>query len=411
MRPTLALAAGLLLAAAAPPPSPPSPPSPDLAQLVAAQARPFEYRDGKLSGPGAAFLDTAMAARQFLLFGEDHYFRETPLFAAALYRRLNNAHGFDMLVVEQDELAVADVLAPGVRGDATAIGRLVARYPQSFEFGSDQDIALLALAGRLVPGPTAICSAEQALGAVRYFDELLPLAPDAPTRGQLLALKAAATAADPEARYSVNWLAAADTAARLAALRDQWRPVAGSRADALLTALERSVEIFGYYRRAAAGEPVGLFNNTVREAWMKQRFLACYKAAGGGAQKAMFKFGANHMGHGRNPTNAFPIGNFVHELSIANGAQAYGIFVVPLVDGYKDLPESLRILLPATPPTAPTIIDLEPLRPQQRAFRRQLPETEVAALAYLINGFEAIVLLPGEAPATMRLSGLASPGE
>lgn len=77
---------------------------------------------------------------------------------------------------------------------------------------------------------------------------------------------------------------------------------------------------------------------------MKQQFLSCHKAAGGDARKAKFKFGANHMGHGRNPTNAFPIGNFVHELAICKGASAYDILVVPLIDGYADLPESLRVL-------------------------------------------------------------------
>ena len=125
----------------------------------------------------------------------------------------------------------------------------------------------------------------------------------------------------------------------------------------------------------------------------------------------MFKYGANHMGHGRNPTQAFPIGNLAHELAIANGSSAYGLFVVPLVDGYKDLPPMLTPLLPNAPPTQPVIVDLVALRPYQRVLRTLLPPAETEDFRYLINGFEALVLLPGETPATMRLSGVKSPFE
>ena len=40
--------------------------------------------------------------------------------------------------------------------------------------------------------------------------------------------------------------------------------------------------------------------------------------------KAMFKFGANHLYHGKNPTQAFPIGNLAHEMALANDAPAFG---------------------------------------------------------------------------------------
>lgn len=409
MRALLVAMAGLMVAAA------PPPRAPDPVALVAANTRPFSFAGGQLSGPGAAFLDSAMKDSQFVLFGEDHYLKETPLFAAALYWRLHDAHGYTMLVVEQDHLAVADVLSPGIRGAAAAIGRQVGRYPQSFEFGSDQDIELLALAGRLETGSHAICGAEQALGPVRYFDELLPLAPNAAVKAQLVALRAEAAKADPEPKYSVNWLASPGTGPALAALRGAWQPKPGSRPDELILGLERSAEIFGYYYRAEAGEPVGLFNNTVREAWIKRQFLACYRAAGGGPEatggrpKAMFKYGANHMGHGRNPTQAFPIGNLAHELAIVNGASAYGLFVVPLTDGYKGLPPMLLPLLPKSPPLQPVIVDLVTLRPYQRFLRALLPPEAVEDFRDLINGFEALVVLPGETPATMALTGVKGP--
>jgi hypothetical protein len=391
------------IAAAEPPPI-------DLPAAIAASSRPFGYdAEHGLSGPGAAFLEKATADSQFVLLGEDHYLRETPLFAAALYRMLHARHGFRHLVVEQDRYAMEDVLAAQRRGDPERIGRFVARYPGSFEFGSDQDIMLLALAGRLERGPMAICGIEQAVGAPRYLEELARTAPNRTARTEAEALLALARRLDAEPTYSVNFLIAPDTTARLEALRAAYGARPGSRADEMLLGLIRSSEIFGYYRRAEAGEPVGLYNNTVRESWFKRLFLRCYQrmATGGRLPRAMFKFGANHMFHGKNPTQAFPIGNFAHEFAIANGREAFGIFILPLTGkGYGETPPELRALLPAEPPTTPQLIDLRPLRPLQRQLRAGLKDLKAVAMREILHGYDAIVLLPGEAPATMRLAGL-----
>jgi hypothetical protein len=382
---------------------------PEPAKLIAANMRPFAFADGTLSGPGAAFLETATADSQFVLFGEDHYLHDTPIFAGALYRMLRARHGFRHLVVEQDRVAMEDALAPASRGDARKLGALASRYPNLFEFASDQDLELLALVGRLETGPEAICGIEQALGPVRYFDELAAAAPNAAVKAEIAALREQALKRDPERVYSVNFLSEAGMPERLARLRADFGARPGSRHDEMLFGLARSSEIFRYYFRAEAGEPVGLFNNTVREAWFKRLFMDCYRraATGKALPRALFKFGANHMYHGKNPTQAFPIGNFAHEFAIANGMEAYGLFVLPLMDkGYAEVPEWIRVLLPATPPTEPVVIDLESLRPVQRVLRAGLKDSDQTAFRELVNGFEALVVLPGERPATMALSGL-----
>lgn len=385
------------------------PVKPDLSALIDANSHRFSFTEGMLGGPGAAFLERVTADSQFVLFGEDHYLHDTPLFSVALYRMLHERHGFGHLVVEQDRYAMEDVLAPSRRGDAAAIGQYVARYPGSFEFGSDQDIALLAMAGQIGKGPLAICGIEQAVGAPRYFDELIGLAPDAATRAEVAALRALALELDAQPAYSVNFLIAPGIGERLQKLRADFRARPGSRTDEMLLGLVRSSEIFGYYRRAEAGEPVGLFNNTVRESWFKRLFVDCYRRMekGGVLPKAMFKFGANHMYRGKNPTQAFPIGNFAHEFAIANGKEAYGLFVLPLTaKGYGDVPPELRAMLPVAAPSQPMLIDLRALRPYQRHLRAGLKDMESTALREIVNGFDAIVILPGEKPATMKLSGL-----
>lgn len=382
----------------------------DLPSMIASSSRPFAYDAVTgLSGPGGTFLEAATANSQFVLVGEDHYLRETPRFAAALYQMLHARHGFRHLVVEQDRYAMEDVLSPERRGDAKEIGKWVRRYPGSFEFGSDQDIELLALAGRLDRGTTAICGIEQAVGAPRYLEELARMAPRAEVRAEAEALHAMAQRLDSQRAYSVNFLIAPDMLERLEKLRHIYGAQPGSRADEMLLGLIRSAEIFGYYRRAEAGEPVGLFNNTVREDWFKRLFMRCYRrmADGGVLPRAMFKFGSNHMFRGKNPTQAFPIGNLAHEFAIANGHEAYGLLIVPLTgNGYGDIPPGIRVMLPADAPIAPTVVDLRALRPLQRWLRAPLKDAESTAFREIVNGYDAIVLLPGEGPATMVLSGL-----
>jgi hypothetical protein len=168
--------------------------------------------------------------------------------------------------------------------------------------------------------------------------------------------------------------------------------------------------VFGYYRRAEAGEFVGLYNNTEREAVLKKNFLDRYwnTARAGHLPKAMFKFGANHLYHGKNPTQAFPIGNLAHELAIANGSHAFGLYVIALGEGYRsyaDYPDWLRPLLPLTEPSAPTLIDLRPLRAYQRLFREQVDPAQLWEQRALLHGFEAIVILPGSRPAGRKLGG------
>ena len=320
---------------------------PRVADLVARNSHTFEFSATTLRGKGADFLRGQTAGAQFVLLGEEHMDHATPLFAGALFRMLHDAHGYRHLVVEQDPVAIEDALQPDVRGHAERIAAHARRYPTLYEFDTDEDLAFLAQVGDLVPGNDAIWGVEQATGATRYLEELVELAPDAVARERAAALLAAATAADPGPRYSVNWLIAATTPDDVAQLAAVYPAPAGSRAARLLEGLAKSAEIFGYYRRAEAGEYVGLYNNTVREEVLKGNFLERYRAAATREPmpKAMFKFGSNHLYHGKNPTQAFPIGNLAHEMAIANDSAAFGLFVIMLGDGYRsyeDYPAWLR---------------------------------------------------------------------
>lgn len=390
-----------LFAAEAPPPA---------ETLVAQQTYTFAYTADGVTGPGADFLRQQTASSQFVLFGEDHMDHEIPIFAGGVYSLLREAHGFNHLVVEQDPVAMEDALKSELRGDAEKLAAHARRYPSLYEFDSDEDLTFVAQVTRLENNPDAIWGVEQATGAIRYLEELATLAPNPAARQLTETLLAAARAADPGPQYSVNWLGNLQTPEALARLTEAFHAAPDSRAARLLTGLGKSSEIFGFYHRAEAGEYVGLYNNTYREVVLKSNFLRRYRAAATGdiPPKAMFKFGANHLYHGKNPTQAFPIGNLAHELAIANGKEAYGLYVQPLGPGYvsyKDLPAWMLPLLPTIEPTVPTLINLRELRRFQGLFREKTAPNEVWLQRTLLHGYDAIVLLPGSRPSSKKLGG------
>lgn len=403
-------ALGLASAAAAQTPAPA-----DTRALLAANTRPFTYAGGRLAGPGADFLMGQMAKAQFVLLGESHHDHEVPIFAGALYGRLRQDLGFRYLAVEQDPLAIADLNSPAYRGDLKKIAAFSRSHPTHLGFSSDQDLGFLAQATASArPGDPSVWGLEQAQGSIRYLEELVALAPNAGVRATAQALLQEARA--KESRTSPGGFIHDDptTLPRLTALKAAFAARTGSRADVLLTGIVTSAEIYSYNRRAMAGERVGLYNNTEREALFKRAFMDHYRqvARAGAPPKVMFKFGSWHMYRGRSPGGAFTLGNFAHELAISNGREAYGIVVVP-VGGYNsDVTEEgewMKALFPDGPPKQPVVIDLRPLHPWSRAFANQVPVEQQAALRDYIFAHDAIVVLPNSAKATWDLTGFPVP--
>jgi len=383
---------------------------PETTTLVANNSYVFSYSKQELKGEAANFLVKATASSQFVLLGEQHMDHEIPIFAGALFRMLHQHHGFGTLVVEQDPIAIEDALAPDRRGNAERLAAYSAKYPTLFEFDTDEDLSLLADVSSMIPGPDAIWGAEQATSSARALEELISLTANDDSKSLTQKMYALARDSENTPGFEDNWLIQSDTEKQIESLIQVFDPTPKSRADRLLTGLKKSAEIYGYYIRAEGGDWVGLYNNTVREALIKELFLERYHAASqdGSLPKALFKYGNYHLYHGKSPTHAYPIGNLAHEFAIVNGMEAYGIAVYAQGENYQtldDLPDWMKPLLPAQQPTVPTLIDLRALRPYQRLFRIQVADIEQWKLRDLINGYDAIVLLPGSRPAQRLLGG------
>ncbi|WP_447911270.1 hypothetical protein [Brevundimonas bullata] len=373
--------------------------------LVEANTRPIAF-DGGLSGPGADFLRDQTQKAQFVLLGEGHNDHDTPLFAGALFDGLRDWRAFDTLVVEIDPVAVDTLKLPANRGKVEAAADLARRYPNHIGFASDQDLELMAHAA----GVADLWGVEQVQGAQPLLEELVPLAPNDAVRAQVEALltqvKSLETRRD---QFGAFLHGDAETLPRLQALTTAFAAAPGSRAAFLLETMTTSAEIYSYYRRARAGEPVGLFNNTVREALMKRLFLRQYRAAeaAGRTPRALFKMGAWHMYRGRNPNQAFPIGNFVHEFAISNDAEDYGVYVVALGENYADVTDLSSWMAPLIPtkPDQPVVIDLRALQPTAKLFIDQVPVEQRPALRDFIYAFDALVILPNSQKASFDRTG------
>lgn len=406
------LVASLALALAAAVGVPAAPPLPSAS--VAQATLPFSWRDDALSGPGADRLRAAVASAQFVLVGEEHNDRDTPLFTCALYALLHREDGFDHLVVEQDPLGVELALSAGRRGNAAAIGKALAASPSLLGFASDQDLALLAAAGR-AGGIDAIWGLEQAQAPITYLQQLAPLAPPGAIRGEVHRLLVRARAEEAHGRADFAQFLAYDRATQgdLIGLLRRWEPPAGSRARRLLDGLVKSAEIYGYYIRAhAEHDPAFTYlNGTVREAWLKAGFVAAYRpaaACGGPLPRALFKFGDNHVRRGVGSTGAWTLGTFASELAAFDSASAYGILVVPIgtaISDWSHLPDELKPLLPASRPPGPVLVDLTALRPRAQAVVATAPAAVREQVRAMLFGFDGIVVLPDSAPATWRLTG------
>lgn len=364
--------------------------------LVEANTRPIAF-EGGLSGPGADFFRDQTQKAQFVLLGESHNDHDTPLFVGALFDSLRDWRAFDTLVVEVDPVAVDTLKLPANRGKAEAAADLARRYPNHIGFASDQDLELMAHAA----GVADLWGIEQVQGAQPLLEELTALAPNAAVRAQvetlLTQVKSLETRRD---QFGAFLHGDPETLPRLQALTTAFAAEPDSRAAFLLETMTTSAEIYSYYRRARAGEPVGLFNNTVREALMKRLFLRQYRAAeaAGRTPRALFKMGAWHMYRGRNPNQAFPIGNFVHEFAIANGAEAYGVYVAAGSE-----PSWMAPLMSKA--DQPVVIDLRALQPTASLFVAQVPVEQQPALRDFIYAFDALVILPNSQKASFDRTG------
>lgn len=387
-------------------------PSDSTRALIAAATFPFSIENGRPSLAGGERLVAEARDVQFVMVAEEHNDLQTPALVVALFRALQEAHGFDYLALEQDPLGMEMMSREPRRGDLTRLGQWARSYPRQVTFATDAEMEMIAQAGQISEGRwLPVWGADQAFGATVYLEELSALAPNAASAALVDELLAEArpvegpTAIDQPHFMSAN---AVDNLRRFQALRAVFDPRPGSRSDRLLTDLIKSAEIYSYYQRAAAGDAdVSLLNNTAREENIRRAFLDNYRhaeAADGRLPRVVMKYGHWHVRRGRSPGNAWNLGTFANELAASNRMAAITINAAPLggpsADHYRQFANRSpigRTLLPGDePPSTWLLVDLRQLRARWIADAASfgLPAENQPGFDALLFGYDYVLYMP-----------------
>src|SRR3954462_10273912 len=84
----------------------------------------LETKDGKLAGPGAELIRGELAKAQFILFGEDHGFADSPIVLRAIAREARQL-GFKYHVVEVGPLSTRMIRDTLTRDGVPGLHKLV----------------------------------------------------------------------------------------------------------------------------------------------------------------------------------------------------------------------------------------------------------------------------------------------
>jgi len=371
-----------------------------IAEALRKHSLTFRMEDGVLRGPGADFLEKESGKAQFVLFGEEHYVKEFPLFLSALFSILHREDGFNYLAVESDPISAHLTSNAPLRGDLKAIGAYAAEYPNAFTFPTDQELQMFADVGRTAAGKAdAIWGLDQSFGALHALDRLKEL-PGFRSTAKFAELHAQAQQMDA-ARFASDerhYMGRVSKPGDWEELRRELKPAVGSEAEFILNNLVNSSRIYGFYWSGQRYR-----NGSEREQQMKDLFTREYRAAqreGEQTPKVMIKMGHYHIFRGLGPTNIQTLGNFVSELATFNGTESFALGVY-LRGPWRDVENSrwkgLRPIGLATDAALWTIIDFRGLRPEVSSGKFGTLDPELLRAIY---GFDAALVIGGAAQGT-----------
>jgi hypothetical protein len=372
-------------------------------------------RDGKLAGPSAEVLRTAMAEAQFVALGEDHGIRQIPEFAAALCAELA-LHGFHHMGLEIGTYVAPDLEKMARSADgAKQLAEFEKKYPETIAFYNwQEEFAMLQKCETAAsPGHMTIWGLDQEfMGATGFLaDKILATNPGPEAKAAIETLLKEINDAHAAATKSGNpsdLLMMTAKQEELDHLRDLLKKQGKPEAQRLFDAFLVSREI---YQKNMSGDYYK--SNRQRALLMKKNFsepFAASSQSNGVLPKVFFKFGAYHMFRGINPLRSSELGNLIGEAAEANQFKSVHILIagvkgeqlhfvgigkpaeaVPLdLAGEKDSPFLfLKPLFDAQVENSWTLYDLRALRDGFSKYGKIDPELE-----RVIFGYDFVVFVP-----------------
>jgi hypothetical protein len=375
----------------------------------------ISVQDGKLAGPSAGVLRTALAEAQFVALGEDHGIRQIPEFAAALCTELV-PHGFHHMGLEIGTYVAPDLEKMARSADgAKQLAEFEKKYPETLAFYNwQEEFAMLQKCeGAASPGHMTIWGLDQEfMGATGFLvDKILATKPGPEATAAVGALwkeNSEARAAAAKSGNPGDLFMMTAKQEELDRVRDLLKKQGKPEGQKLFEAFLVSREI---YQKNMTGDYYN--SNRQRALLMKQNFsqpFAASSQSNGVLPKVFFKFGAYHMFRGINPLHSSDLGNLISEAAEANQFKSVHILVAgvkgeqlhfagigkpaeaaPLdLAGDKDSPFLFfKPLFDAQIENSWTLFDLRALRDDFSKYGKVDPELE-----RVIFGYDFVVFIP-----------------
>ncbi len=374
---------------------------------AAPQSFALDVKDGKLSGPGGEIIRAQLPNAQFILYGEDHGFADSPIVLRAITREARS-YGFKYHVVEVGPLSVRMIRETLKKDGVDGVHKLVDETPLGIPFLSLKDDALLAsdFLGEDAKGTPYLWGVDQEfIGSPPFhLKRLIAIAPnDAARTAASKLLNEEKDAASKAAQQ--NFLLVHGTDADFDALAAQFKDSA--EAQRIITELKESAAIYQLWMHDHNYE-----NNARRARLLAKNFLADYNAAADPEPKIVFKMGIEHVALGTTTINTVDLGTMATEMARSHGKAALRIAFLPTgghntafapkpgnpatVEVYKG--EEAAEFFPAIgvdPATLPkdgwTLIPLEPIRQtlDTRGIEKLKPTTR-----FILLGYDYVITTP-----------------
>jgi hypothetical protein len=301
--------------------------------VSAAHAAPKTYSltvDGtKLGGTGAAVLRDELSHAQFILYGEDHGFSDSPIVLRAVAREAKPL-GFKYHAIEVGPISTQLIGATLSKGGIAGVHKLVHDAPLAIPFVSLKDDALLAsdFAGYDARGTPYLWGVDQEFigSPAIHLKRLVAIAPNDVARAAAQALVDAETVAAAKAEQP-NFLLVHGSDADFDALSAKF--ARNTEALNIVAELKESAAIYQLWMHGHNYE-----NNARRARLLAKNFLADYHAAADPEPKVIFKMGLEHVGLGTSPNNTIDLGTLTTEMARAVGKTTLRIGFLPL-GGHK----------------------------------------------------------------------------
>lgn len=368
---------------------------------VAEHRMALTISNGRLSGPGAAWLRDEAKRAQFVFIGAEHGISEVTLFAGALWHDLASL-GYRHVALEIGPWVAAKLDRYARHGDLSALEEYRAAAIPQLPGVSEEEIAFAKLVGQVAKSRTAlIWGLDQEQRAVPMLKHLEKLAPNEKAQVLVRAALAKAESQEKSGAYTMSGLGG-----EIEAIRQAFRAAPGTESAQILDAMESNNRLYEGQRN-----PLTRYrSNLEREEMMKKLFLRDYRnaqKAGEAKPRVMVLFGAWHGLRGLTPVNVSSLGNFLAEFGLAGGSGMLNVVITCGQGGKmsgvgdergKVVPCDVSQLPWMKPLTDAatwdwTLFDLRALRPMLRG------SSEISAeWKQWISGYDALVIVKGTTP-------------